>query len=181
MFRYCEAHNREEGDGMALGFPLYINLHGNNCVVLGGGEFALERTQTLLSFGAKVTVISPVLCEGLRHLDEKGRIRYIPRRYFRGDCTSAYLCVAATEDEALNIAISDECKAKGVPVNVLKPAAFGTFYFPSVVLTDSLSVSISGKLDPAVIRRLRDQIQQQLPSMLKAAESTEADENISLV
>ena len=121
IFRYCEAHNREEGDGMALGFPLYINLHGNNCVVLGGGEFALERTQTLLSFGAKVTVISPVLCEGLRHLDEKGRIRYTPRRYFRGDCTSA------------------------------------------------------------VIRRLRDQIQQQLPSMLKAAESTEADENISLV
>ena len=99
---------------MALGFPLYINLHGNNCVVLGGGEFAWERARTLLAFGAKVTVISPTLCEGLRRLDEEGKIRYIPRRYFRGDCTCAYLCVAATEDEALNIAISDECKAKGI-------------------------------------------------------------------
>ena len=49
---------------MALGFPLYINLHGNNCVVLGGGEFAWERARTLLAFGAKVTVISPNLCEG---------------------------------------------------------------------------------------------------------------------
>ena len=33
---------------MALGFPLYINLYGNNCVVLGGGEFAYQRTKTLL-------------------------------------------------------------------------------------------------------------------------------------
>ena len=157
---------------MALGFPLYINLHGNNCVVLGGGEFAWERARTLLAFGAKVTVISPTLCEGLRRLDEEGKIRYIPRRYFRGDCTCAYLCVAATEDEALNIAISDECKAKGIPVNVLKPVAFGTFYFPAVVLTDTLSVSISGKLDPVVLARLRDQIEQALPTMLKAASSS---------
>lgn len=38
---------------MALGFPLYINLHGNNCVVLGGGEFAWERARTLLAFGSQ--------------------------------------------------------------------------------------------------------------------------------
>lgn len=164
---------------MALGFPLYINLHGNNCVVLGGGEFAWERTQTLLAFGAKVTVISPTLCKGLQRLDEENKIRYIPRRYFRGDCTCAYLCVAATEDEALNIAISDECKAKGIPVNVLKPVAFGTFYFPSVVLTDTLSVSISGKLDPVVIGRLRDQIEQALPSMLEAAVPSDTEEALS--
>ena len=32
---------------MALGFPLYIDLNGNNCVVFGGGEFAADRAQTL--------------------------------------------------------------------------------------------------------------------------------------
>ena len=37
---------------MALGFPLYIDLNGNNCVVFGGGEFAADRAQTLLRFGA---------------------------------------------------------------------------------------------------------------------------------
>ena len=25
---------------MALGFPLYIDLNGNNCVVFGGGDYA---------------------------------------------------------------------------------------------------------------------------------------------
>ena len=165
---------------MALGFPLYINLHGNNCVVLGGGDFAYQRAKTLLDFGAKVTVISPTLCEEMQRLDEENKIRYIPRRYFRGDCTCAYLCVAATEDESLNVAISDECKAKGIPVNVLKPVAFGTFYFPSVVLTDALSISISGKLDPAVVSSLRDQIEQALPAMLEIAQET-AESDVSIV
>ena len=85
------------------------------------------------------------------------------------------------EDEALNIAISDECKAKGIPVNVLKPVAFGTFYFPAVVLTDTLSVSISGKLDPVVLARLRDQIEQALPTMLKAASSSDTDVDLTPV
>lgn len=47
---------------MAFGFPLYIDLNGNNCVVLGGGDYAADKVDTLLQFGAKVTVISPALC-----------------------------------------------------------------------------------------------------------------------
>ena len=113
---------------MALGFPLYIDLNGNNCIVFGGGEFAADRAQALLRFGAKVTVINPTLCPRLREMDERTDPVH-PRRYYRGDCTSAYLCVAATDDESLNVAISDECKAKGLPVNVSRPAAFGTFSF----------------------------------------------------
>ena len=74
-----------------------------------------------------------------------------------------------------------ECKAKGIPVNVLKPVAFGTFYFPAVVLTDTLSVSISGKLDPVVLARLRDQIEQALPTRLKAASSSDTDVDLTPV
>ena len=99
---------------MAFGFPLYIDLNGNNCVVLGGGDYAADKVDTLLQFGAKVTVISPALCGRLQELDKTRAIRYIPRRYYRGDCTNAYICVAATGTESVNIAISDECKAKGL-------------------------------------------------------------------
>ena len=53
---------------MALGFPLYIDLNGNNCVVFGGGDYAASCAKTLLAFGAKVTVICPVLSERMREL-----------------------------------------------------------------------------------------------------------------
>lgn len=164
---------------MAFGFPLYIDLHGNNCVVLGGGAFAASRVEALLRFGAKVTVISPTICSSLRELDAAGRIRYIPRRYYRGDCTNAYLCIAATEDEALNITISDECKAKGVPVNVSKPAAFGTFAFPVTILGEGICVSVAGSAETAVIDQLSAQIEAALPEMLAKATDAAKDKELT--
>lgn len=158
---------------MAFGFPLYIDLKGNNCVVIGGGRSAAHRVQALMKFGAQITVISPTLCDPLQKLDSAGKIRYIPRRYYRGDCTNAYLCVAATNQEAVNIAVSDECKAKGVPVNVVRPAAFGNFSFPAVVLYDNITISISGNIGSDTLQSLCSQIERQLPDLLKEARNAE--------
>lgn len=153
---------------MAPAFPLYIDLEGNNCTVFGGGRTAASRVSTLLAFGAKVTVISPELCEELRRLDLEKRIRYIPRRYYRGDCTSSYLCVAATNNETVNIAISDECKAKAIAVNVISPAAFGTFRFPAVVTGEEITISISGgerREDEAIVDLMRVEIARRFPEL----------------
>ena len=154
---------------MAFGFPLYIDLNGNNCVVLGGGDYAADKVDALLKFGAKVTVISPTLCDRLRELDQTRAIRYIPRRYYRGDCTNAYLCVAATNDESVNIAISDECKAKGVPVNISRPAAFGNFIFPAVIVRDDMVISIAGNQPPDALEPLRTALENTLPTLLETA------------
>lgn len=157
---------------MAFGFPLYIDLKGNNCVVIGGGRSAANRVQALMKFGAHITVISPTLCDQLRELDSANKIRYIPRRYYRGDCTNAYLCVAATDVESVNIAVSDECKAKGVPVNVVRPAAFGNFSFPAVVLYDNITISISGNVCSDKLQYLCTQIERQLPDLMKEADGS---------
>ena len=63
---------------MAPGFPLYIDLNGNNCTVFGGGRAAAARVATLLEFGAKVTVISPTICDELRRLDEESESAIFP-------------------------------------------------------------------------------------------------------
>ena len=153
------------GDAVASDFPLYIDLRSNNCTVFGGGRSAASRVSTLLAFGAKVTVISPELCEELRRLDESGKIRYIPRRYYRGDCTSSYLCVAATGNDAVNIAISDECKAKAIAVNVVSPAAFGTFRFPAVIVEKEITISLSGGADEATLDLMRAEIARRIPEI----------------
>lgn len=161
---------------MEFGFPLYIHLAGNNCMIFGGGDYAADRAETLLRFGAKVTVISPTICDRLRRLDSDGVIRYIPRKYFRGDCTPAMLCVAATDDRAVNIAISVECKAKNIPVHLSDPAAFGNFMFPETLLRDSLQISAVGEESPAVMRRLIERIERRLPVWLEEARAAEEAE-----
>lgn len=160
---------------MDFGFPLYIQLTGNNCMIFGGGDYAAAKAETLLRFGAKVTVISPGLCDRLRTLDDAGSIRYIPRKYFRGDCTPAVLCVAATNDRSVNIAISVECKAKNIPVHLSDPAAFGNFMFPETILRESLQISAVGTESPAVMRRLMERLERRLPQWLEEARLAEQD------
>ena len=151
---------------MAIGFPLLIDLNGNNCTVFGGGKSALRRVKELLRFGAKVTLVSPQICPELAKLSDDGVIRHIPRKYFRGDCSNAQLCVAATDDSALNIAISSECKNKSIPVNVTQPRSYGTFAFPRMVLADDVVLSINGSLPAETLSRLRDRLQRDLPDIL---------------
>ena len=158
---------------MAIGFPLLIDLNGNNCTVFGGGRSALRRVRELLRFGAKVTLISPTVCSELAHMSERGEIRYIPRKYFRGDCTNSQLCVAAYDDSTLNIAISTECKNKGIPVNVTQPRSYGTFTFPRMVTADDVVISINGSLSADQLSQLRDAIQQALPTMIENLENSD--------
>ena len=152
---------------MALGFPLLVDLKGNNCTVFGGSKSALRRVNELIRFGAKVTVISPDICSELEQMSESGLIRHIPRKYFRGDCSNSQLCVAATDDNTLNIAISTECKNKGIPVNVTSPRSYGTFTFPRMVATDDVVLSITGTLSADTLSALRDRLRDALPGMIE--------------
>ena len=156
---------------MTLGFPLLVNLKDNNCTVFGGNGSALRRVKELLRFGAKVTVISPTICPELEEMSAAGHIRHIPRKYFRGDCSNSQLCVASTEDDSLNIAISTECKNKGIPVNVTSPSSYGTFTFPRLVLTDDVVLSLTGNLTSDELSRLRQKLTEVLPQLIDEIKS----------
>ncbi|MBQ4333097.1 MAG: NAD(P)-dependent oxidoreductase [Clostridia bacterium] len=151
---------------MPIGFPLHVDIKGNNCTVFGGGKSALRRVQELLRFGAKVTVISPQICSELSHLSNNGQIRHLPRKYFRGDCSNSQLCVAATEDNNMNIAIATECKNKSIPVNVTQPRSYGTFTFPRMVITDEVVLSVTGTLPADTLNLLQNRLQELLPDIV---------------
>lgn len=151
---------------MSIGFPLHIDIVGNNCTVFGGNEAAARRAEVLLRFGAKVTVISPELCPALEKLSADNAVRHIPRKYFRGDCTNSQICIAATDDNDLNIRIATECKAKSIPINVTSPADYGTFYFPRVILQDDLVVTIAGNAPTDKKRHLRDRLKKLIPELM---------------
>lgn len=156
---------------MTLGFPLLVDLRDNNCTVFGGNDSALRRVKELLRFGAKVTVISPAICLELEEMSNAGLIRHIPRKYFRGDCSNSQLCVAATEDDSLNIAISTECKNKGIPVNVTSPCSYGTFTFPRLVVEDEVILSLTGTLSSEEMSRLRNRLTAILPQLINEIKS----------
>lgn len=107
-------------------FPLFLDLTGKPAVVVGGGPIALRRVETLLRFGAAVTVVSSSLARPVEG------IRYVSRRYASGDLDGAFLAVAATSSRAVNRQIGADARALGIPVSVADCAEECTFFFPAV-------------------------------------------------
>jgi precorrin-2 dehydrogenase/sirohydrochlorin ferrochelatase len=76
--------------------PIFINVGGRSCVVIGGGEIAERKARALVAANAAVLVISPALTDALAVMAVSGTIRYLARSYQPGDLDGAYLAFAAT-------------------------------------------------------------------------------------
>ncbi|WP_195847123.1 precorrin-2 dehydrogenase/sirohydrochlorin ferrochelatase family protein, partial [Bordetella pertussis] len=72
----------------------------------------------------------------------------------------AWLVVAATDDRAVNAAVSEAARARRVFCNVVDDAELSSFQVPSVVDRSPLIVAISSSgVAPVLARRLRERIE----------------------
>ena len=78
--------------------PIFLDVTGRRCVVIGGGEIAARKVASLLEVGADVVVVSPSLVDELAGVARRGRIQNLAREYEAGDMTGAALVYAATDD-----------------------------------------------------------------------------------
>ena len=58
-------------------FPLFVDLTGRRCVIVGGGAIAARRAAVLSRFGAAVTVIAPIWTGDVPDVDWQARL-YAP-------------------------------------------------------------------------------------------------------
>ncbi len=62
-------------------YPVFLDITGKKCVVVGGGDVAARKVARLLDCGAKVCVVSPQLVPELAALKKEGRIEHIADEY----------------------------------------------------------------------------------------------------
>lgn len=141
-------------------YPIHLNLESGKCVVIGGGAVAERKVQSLLDFGARVTVVAPEVTPTLSRLADTGKIQRVDDAYRPGMLAGAVLVIAATDDSETNKAVSEEAQALGIPVNVVDDPDLCTFFVPSVLRRGDLviSVSTSGK-SPSLAKRLREKLE----------------------
>ena len=142
-----------------LYFPLFISLWGKKVQVFGGGNVALRRVKTLLSFGCRIEVVSPEVCGELRRLAQERRISLTIRPYRLGDCLGASLVVAATDSRAVNRAIAAEC-GENIPVSVADCKEESSFYFPAVITDGRRVIAVNSAGDYRLTKRTADRIRE---------------------
>src|SRR5271156_29133 len=96
--------------------PIFLDATGRECVVVGGGEVAARKVESLLEAGARGAVVSPRLFPPLGAIVARRLVTHIARDYERGDIHGCALVYAATDDPKLQRKIAAEAWALGIPV-----------------------------------------------------------------
>lgn len=149
--------------------PLFLQLRSQPVVVVGGGRIAIRKVELLRKSGAQITVVAPELREELDQLARRAELRYVAEPFAPPHIDAATLVVAATNDEAVNAAVSEAARTRKIWVNVVDNPALSTFIFPAIVDRSPIIVATSsGGESPVLARRVREQIEALLPEKLGA-------------
>ncbi len=146
-------------------FPIFLKLTARPCLVIGAGNLAESKIESLRAAHAAVTVIAPDASPRIIDLAAGGEIVWHQRPYASGDIApGTFLVVTATDVGAVNRAVYLEAQSKNILCNAVDDPPFCDYYFPSVVRRGDLQIAIStAGASPALAQRLRKEINAQLP------------------
>jgi siroheme synthase-like protein len=141
-------------------YPIFLNISGKRCVIIGGGQVSLRKVKALLEHRASIEVISPDACPELNKLAKDGKISMLPRRYRAGDLKDAFIAIATTSDRGINFEIAREAQRKSVLVNVVDDQENSDFIAPSYIRRGDITIAVStAGRSPALARKIRNRLE----------------------
>lgn len=145
--------------------PIFLQIRARPCLVVGGGEVAARKVGLLLRAGGEVTVVAPRLCRTLAGRVLRREVCHEPREFAPDDLAGRIVAIAATDRQEVNRRVSEEARARNVPVNVVDQPDLCTFVMPSVIDRSPIQVAVStGGASPVLARLLRARLETLIPS-----------------
>lgn len=137
-------------------FPLFINLTGKKALVIGAGKIAIRKVETLLEYGAQVSVITKEIKEekflALNNIDIK------IGEFDETLLTDKFIVIAATDNPEFNKYIVELCNSKNILVNNITSKEDMNCRFASILETDEYQIGISAKGNPVKSKALKNKL-----------------------
>jgi precorrin-2 dehydrogenase/sirohydrochlorin ferrochelatase len=148
--------------------PLFLNVTGRLCVVIGGGPVGRRKARVLVEAGAVVRLVclEPSPDDG----DHSG-LQWIRAPYQPRHLDGAMLVFAAASPE-INRQVVADAQARGLLVNAATEPEGGDFFLPAVVRRGPLTIGIGTEgTAPALAAAMRLLVEEQLdPAFTRWAE-----------
>ncbi len=140
-------------------YPLFADLAGRRCLVVGGGAIAQRKALQLLQCEAAVAVISPTVTRRLAALAKAGRVRLMKRDFSPADLRGVWLVIAATNDQRINEAVARAASSKRIFANIVDQPSLCSFIAPAIVRRSGITVAVStGGASPSIAKRIRTEV-----------------------
>lgn len=147
--------------------PIFINLEGRRCLLVGAGVIALDKISSLLKTGVRLRVVAPWSRTEIQQLAAEGKLELITREFAPTDLEGHSLVITATDSADVNKSVFEAATQRGILCNSVDDIPNCDFFFGSVVQRGALQIAISTAGEsPAVAQRLRRELDAQLPEDL---------------
>ena len=141
-------------------YPIYLDIEGRNVLIIGGGNVCARKAETMLKYGARVTIVSPEFTEEIEGWARKGSVAVRRKHYEEADLAGASIVIASTDDACVNGRIARDCRRRKIPVNVVDVTHLCEFIVPAIVESGSIQIAVStGGKSPALARTLKEDLQ----------------------
>lgn len=140
-------------------YPIFLDIEDRSVVIIGGGEVCARKAETMMKYGARVTVVSPAFTAEIEQWAREGKLAIREKRYEPTDLEGANIVIASTDDTAVNEQIAADCRARRIPVNVVDVTPLCEFIVPAIIEKGSVQIAIStGGKSPALARTLKEDL-----------------------
>jgi len=145
--------------------PIFLDIKGQPCLVVGGGDIAARKASLLLEADGAVTVVSPELSGQMAGYVKEGRVEHIKGTFENQHLDGMRVVIAATDDRAVNEQVSAECQIRSIPVNVVDNPDLCSFIMPSIIDRSPVQIAVStGGASPVLARILRARLESSIPA-----------------
>lgn len=143
-------------------YPANLDVRGQKCLVVGGGQVGARKVKTLLDCQADVTVVSPAVTAEVQALADNGKITLEKRGYQKTDIQGMFLVIGTTNDEVINRQIYADAHKENKLCNIADCPESCNFILPSIVNRGDLVIAISTSgTSPAFAKQLRKDLEKQ--------------------
>jgi hydroxymethylbilane synthase len=136
-----------------------VRSDGRRAIIVGGGDVALRKAETLAAAGFHIVAIAPAIGAALRAL-LAAPSSAIEREYRTGDLDGAFLAIAATNDDDVNGRVVVDAVASGILVCDASNALRGNFTMPANVRVGDITFAVdTGGRAPAFSKRIARELE----------------------
>ena len=147
-------------------YPIFLKVHQLEVLIVGGGNVGLEKLSFLLksSPNANVQLVAPEINDEILQLTKTCQVKLVKENFTNSFLDNKHIVIVATDNEALNIEIYNECKSRNLLVNLADNPSYCDFYLGGIVTKGNVKVAIStnGK-SPTTAKRLRQFFEEVIP------------------
>lgn len=146
----------------AFGYPVFLDVRGRRCLVVGGGREAREKAAVLLDLGASV-IVSDERHERTSELTGRDGLE-LHRGAFDGALLpGVFLAIVACDDRGERRRVAALVREAGVLVSAVDENDLCDWAAPAVLRRGGLTIALgTGGIAPALAVRLRDRLADEL-------------------